>query len=128
MGYDGERLSAVLILSALAFYMYVVIIIPFSGNNLQTGDMPGHVAAAQYIRDHLWPSPIGWDPSYFAGYPLNQFYSPLLSWTVATLGFVMPIDFAFKLLLMIAARISYSTARRSLSFRRILNVPSRRSM
>ncbi|MEK6823391.1 MAG: hypothetical protein AABY13_06165, partial [Nanoarchaeota archaeon] len=80
----------------------IVVIIPYSQNNLQSVDTPGHLVSAQYVRDVLWPSPIGWDHRFFGGHPLNQFYGPLLSWIVALLGKFIELSVAFKLVMAVA--------------------------
>ncbi len=72
----------------------------FFSNNILTWDHYAHVDSAKFIAENTWPSPFGWNPNYFNGYPQNTFYPPLLSWIVATIGLVLPITLAYKLFLL----------------------------
>lgn len=66
-------------------------------NNLAAHDLVGHLASATFVREHLFPSPFGWNPLFYCGAPQGQLYPPLLSWTAAALGFVVPVGIALKL-------------------------------
>lgn len=91
------------------FLAYIILAIVFLGtisafvlndyNNLFTWDHGGHLDSANFILENTWPSPTGWNPHYFNGYPQNTFYPPLVSWIIATLGLVIPIAIAYKLFL-----------------------------
>lgn len=69
-------------------------------NNLQIWDIFGHYFSATYVKEYLFPRPTGWNPFFFLGFPLNQFYGPLYSYLGAALGFVVGIELAFKLILI----------------------------
>ena len=99
---ENEKIAAGLILAATLAFLSIAVFIPFSQSSLQSPDFPGHIQAAAYVRDVLWPNPIGWDHRFFGGNPLNQFYGPLSTWIAALLGFVLPLEIVFKLLLIIA--------------------------
>jgi hypothetical protein len=119
---DEKLVSYALLASVLAFII-TAIALPFSQNSLQSTDMPGHLLqAAAYVKDVLWPSPIGWDYRFFAGYPLHQYYGPLFAWLVALLGFIVGLEAAFKAVLIaavLATPLSAYYCARSFSFPRI---------
>lgn len=83
------------------FLAYLIIFFVFAGtslvfllnNNLLSWDHWAHVDSAEFILKNTWPSPFGWNPNYFNGYPQNTFYPPLASWAVATIG--IPINFIY---------------------------------
>jgi len=84
-------------------YMIIKFVIPFwRYNNLQIWDMFGHYFSAWYVKEYLFPSAIGWNPFFFAGFPQGQFYPPLYSWLSAALSYVFGLNFAFKLVLVTA--------------------------
>src|SRR3989344_4777564 len=76
------------------------LIIPFLRfNDLYIWDMAGQYFSSWYVKEYLFPRIIGWNPYFFAGFPQNQFYPPLYSYLTALLSFIMPLEWAFKLLL-----------------------------
>lgn len=60
------------------------------------GDAPGHVAAAAFLRDQLLPALRGFQPQFFAGYELGQFYPPLFHWIIAVVGCIATIETAYR--------------------------------
>jgi hypothetical protein len=90
------------------FIAYMIIFIVILGsslaflfqNNTYTWDTYAHIDSARYIRDNSWPNPVVWNETYFNGYPQNYFYPPLFSFIVATIGFIFPIEFAYKLFIV----------------------------
>jgi hypothetical protein len=76
-------------------------VLPFlRDNQLVNWDIPGVYASAWYQRNFLFPRIIGWNPFVFLGYPQHQFYPPFFSYAAALLSFVVPLPWAFKLLVV----------------------------
>ncbi|MEM1577988.1 MAG: hypothetical protein QXM27_03200 [Candidatus Pacearchaeota archaeon] len=65
-------------------------------------DMHGHFFSSYFIKKYLWPSFSGWNNLSLTGYPQNYFYPPLFHWIVASLGFIMPLEIAFKLMVSLS--------------------------
>lgn len=63
------------------------------------GDTPSHYATAVYLRDRLLPNGqlSGWTPGNYAGFPILQFYFPLVFLLIVLLGTALPFPVAFKL-------------------------------
>lgn len=63
------------------------------------GDTASFVHLAAYLHDRLLPDGrlIGWEPGGYAGYALFQFYSLLPFALIALLGYLIPLEVAFKL-------------------------------
>ncbi len=63
------------------------------------GDTGAHVATAAFLRTTLLPSGhlTGWDPGWYAGFPLYTFYFPLPDLFAALGGYLIPFDISFKL-------------------------------
>jgi len=101
-------------------YSLLSLIIPFVRfNHLFTWDTAGLYFSAWYSKYYLFPRIVGWNPFFFLGYPHNQFYPPLYSYLSALLSIVMPLDIAFKLILIVVlvlTPISFYYFSRSLGF------------
>jgi putative flippase GtrA len=63
------------------------------------GDTGAHIYAPWYLKTHLLPKGLieGWSPGWFAGFPMFQFYFPLVALFQALVSYVMPYQVAFKL-------------------------------
>jgi hypothetical protein len=63
------------------------------------GDTGAHVWAPAYLRDHLLPHwrLSGWAPSWYAGFPVYQFYMVLPPLLIVVLNTVLPYGVAFKI-------------------------------
>ncbi|MGD9791852.1 MAG: hypothetical protein AB7V43_00085 [Acidimicrobiia bacterium] len=63
------------------------------------GDMGAHVWAPAYLRDHLLPNwrLSGWAPSWYAGFPLYEFYMVIPPLLIVILDVLLPYNVAFKL-------------------------------
>ena len=63
------------------------------------GDTASHYFTAQYLRDVLLPKGriSGWCMGNLAGFPMLQFYFPLPFLAMALLGYLIPLQIAFKL-------------------------------
>ena len=79
--------------------LFCLLIPFFYYNSLFSVDMSGHYFSSWYIKEYTFPSSVGWNPFFFFGFPQNQFYEPLFSYSVALISFIIPIDLAFKLLI-----------------------------
>ncbi|VVC00210.1 6-pyruvoyl-tetrahydropterin synthase related domain; membrane protein [uncultured archaeon] len=82
----------------MAQLLFAIILPFFLYNSLFTVDMGGHYFSAWYLKEYLFPRPMGWNPFFFFGFPQNQFYPPLFSYLAALTSFAMPLESAFKAL------------------------------
>ena len=81
----------------------ILIVVPFIfSNNLEGFDTAGQYANAYYIRYAFWPWPGGWNAMFLTGFPQGLFYPPFFHWLTAALSFVLPLQFAYKLILSLA--------------------------
>ena len=71
----------------------------FSATTATGGDVGAHIYAPLYLREHLLPNGLiaGWSPGWFAGFPMLTFYFPLIAVGQALLSYVIPMEVAFKL-------------------------------
>lgn len=71
----------------------------FSKTITTGGDTASHYYTAQYLMEHLLPQGrvSGWDPGNFAGEPILIFYFPLPFVIMALLGYIIPLEIAFKI-------------------------------
>ncbi|MGD9125508.1 MAG: 6-pyruvoyl-tetrahydropterin synthase-related protein, partial [Desulfarculaceae bacterium] len=71
----------------------------FSKTTTTGGDTGSHFYTAWYLKEHLLPQGriLGWVPGNLAGYPLFQLYFPLPFLAMALLGWLIPLQVAFKL-------------------------------
>ncbi|MGQ0680246.1 MAG: 6-pyruvoyl-tetrahydropterin synthase-related protein [Actinomycetota bacterium] len=63
------------------------------------GDTGAHVYTPWYLRENLLPQGkiMGWSPGWYGGFPIMQFYFPLVSLFQALLSFVISYEVAFKI-------------------------------
>jgi hypothetical protein len=105
------------------FVPTVGLVLLFWRTDLTSWDMAGHMHAAAYYRDHLWPRFSGWNSTQgFGGYPQGYFYPPLFAWMVGGLGKVVPLSWAARVVL--GASIVLLPAS-GLAFMRSLQAPRR---
>jgi len=99
-----ERLIREYYVPVFIFLVGLILIVgPFMiNNNLQGFDAPGHYASAYYIKNFFWPWPDGWNMMLLTGFPQGIFYPALFHWMVAALGFIMPMAWAHKLIIVLA--------------------------
>lgn len=82
----------------LTLFSIIKLLIPFwKYNNLYTWDMAGHLFSTWFLKEYLYPAVTGWNPFFFAGFPQNQFYTPLFSYISATLAQIFTIETSIKL-------------------------------
>lgn len=67
-------------------------------------DMGSHFFATKYLKNELLPklTIFGWDQGSHGGYPIFQFYHPLPFIIIALFSFLIPIEIAFKLIIIAA--------------------------
>ncbi|MDA3797469.1 MAG: 6-pyruvoyl-tetrahydropterin synthase-related protein [Kiritimatiellae bacterium] len=69
------------------------------------GDIPAHNYMVKHLKEQLFSSfPFkitSWAPGWWCGFPLFQFYFPLGYLLMALLSFVIPINIAFKIIMVI---------------------------
>lgn len=71
----------------------------FSVTTTTGGDTGAHIYTPWFLRHELLPQGrlSGWAPGWYAGYPILQFYFPLVAVFQAVASFVIPFEVAFKL-------------------------------
>ncbi|MEM3127353.1 MAG: hypothetical protein QW331_04790 [Candidatus Woesearchaeota archaeon] len=115
-----KKLLYPFLLISIEIHALIVLIFPFlKYNDLFIWDMGGHYFSSWYVKEYLFPRIIGWNPYFLLGFPQNQFYPPLYSYLTALLSFIMPLEWAFKLLLTVAillTPLSFYYFLRSLEF------------
>jgi hypothetical protein len=71
----------------------------FANTTPTGGDMGAHVWAPAFLRDHVlshWRV-SGWAPSWYAGFPVYQFYMVIPPLAIVVLNVVLPYNVAFKI-------------------------------
>ena len=70
----------------------------FSNTEISAGDTVGHFFGTYYMNNYLIPHGklIGWCQDWFMGFPMFQFYFPLIFFITGLLGYVIPIFVSFK--------------------------------
>ena len=64
------------------------------------GDTASHYYTAYYMKNYLLPHGkiSGWTPGNYAGFPILNFYFPFPFVLMALLGYIIPLEIAFKLI------------------------------
>ncbi|EKD90102.1 MAG: hypothetical protein ACD_32C00019G0003, partial [uncultured bacterium] len=62
------------------------------------GDMGSQIYRLFYLQK-IFPLLRWWSPDWYSGFPLLYFYPPLTFWVSALLGYLIPINIAFKLVI-----------------------------
>ncbi|MCI0414940.1 hypothetical protein L0222_19360, partial [bacterium] len=83
-----------------AFFAGVFLLSPLSA-----WDTPGHVFAAAYFEQHLWPWFSGWNSLAFGGYPQGYFYPSLFHWLAGGLGKVIGVTASLKILVVFSVAL-----------------------
>ncbi|PIN81611.1 hypothetical protein COV13_00705 [Candidatus Woesearchaeota archaeon CG10_big_fil_rev_8_21_14_0_10_32_9] len=97
-----DKLAYPGILLILTVFSIIKLLIPFwKYNNLYTWDLAGQLFSTWFLKEYLYPGIVGWNPFFFAGFPQNQFYTPLFSYISATLSFIFSIETSIKIVLSI---------------------------
>lgn len=103
LNYTNENIYVIVAFFLVFSYTLVFLAMPFfQQNNLLNYDMAGMYFSSWYTSNYLFPSPIGWNPFHFLGFPQNQFYGPLYPYLTSILAVFTPVELAFKLVLVAA--------------------------
>lgn len=78
-----------------AFFAGIFLLSPLSA-----WDTPGHVFAAAYFQQHIWPWFSGWNSLSFGGYPQGYLYPSLFHWLAGGLGKIIGVTASLKLLII----------------------------
>ncbi len=76
----------------------------FFTNSLISGtDGISHYAINNYYNQHIFPAVYGWVGTWYTGMPWPLGYSPLLSYSLATIAHTVPVDFdvVFKIFFIV---------------------------
>lgn len=89
----------VFLVVAVILLVYFPVQLLLSSSTTTGGDTGAHIYTPWYLRNYLLPRGqiSGWAPGWYAGFPMLQFYFPLVSLFQAFLSFVVPYEVAFKL-------------------------------
>ena len=71
----------------------------FSDTTLNGGDTGAHVYIPYYLRQ-IFPLIKWWSPDWYSGFPFLYFYPPLLYIITVLLSFIIPLNIAFKLVII----------------------------
>ena len=102
----------------------VKVIVPLASTNFYQQDAVGHYFFVWFIKAHLFPHLIGWNPFFYSGTVQNQYYPGLFHYLAAILSFTIPIDKAMKFLLS----ISCARSQRGFPFDDRNNKPARNGL
>jgi hypothetical protein len=82
------------------------------------GDMVGYYYMAHYMHHYLLSHGkiIGWSHGWFAGFPMFQFYFPLVFLISGLLGYLIPLHISFKLITILGIYLLPLSAFLSLRF------------
>jgi hypothetical protein len=69
------------------------------------GDTGSHFVMPAFLKSHLLPSGrlTGWDPSWYAGYPIYTYYFVVPDLFAALLSYLIPYGIAFKLMTVLGS-------------------------
>ncbi len=92
--------TAFLCLITLFLLSYIKPSLLFLQTTTTGGDTASHYYTAYYLKAHLLPlgKISGWTFGNLAGFPLLQFYFPLPFLLIALLGYLIPLQIAFKII------------------------------
>lgn len=91
--------------------LIIVIFIPFIlTNNLITWDADSHIINADFIKENTWPKVTVWNPYFFNGFMMNQFYPPIYYFFTSTMGFLFDLTIANKIILIISYLLFFTFA------------------
>ena len=96
-----ETASNILVFLIIYWYLFAIFTpaLLFSKTITTGGDTASHYYPAKFQKEELLPRGhvIGWLPGWYGGMPLFQFYFPVLFILIAVLGYIIPLQIAFKL-------------------------------
>jgi uncharacterized membrane protein len=90
------------VLSFLLVFGFIASILDLSlllkNTTVSGGDMGSHIYR-QYYLPKIFPLLKWWSPDWYSGFPFLYFYPPLIFWVAALLGYLIPTNIAFKLVI-----------------------------
>jgi 6-pyruvoyl-tetrahydropterin synthase-like protein len=100
-----SRRQQLILESIIGVALLLILLVYFTPNLLLSkttttgGDTGAHIYGPWYLRHYLLPKGevAGWSPGWFGGFPMYQFYFPLVATAQALLSFLIPYTVAFKL-------------------------------
>jgi len=93
-------IDALVLITIFAFLLsYFKPSLILSNTVISAGDTVGHYYGAYFMNKYLIPhlKIIGWSQDWFLGYPAFQFYFPFVFFLIGLLGYIIPINIAFKI-------------------------------
>jgi hypothetical protein len=95
----------IMLLVTLSFIIYHLEPSKVFLNTIPTGgDIPAHNYMVKHLKENLFSGfpvrIISWAPGWWCGFPMFQFYFPLAYFIMALLSFVIPINIAFKIIMV----------------------------
>lgn len=89
--------------SLIAIHLILAyLLMRFVISDLGWWDLPAHFQAARFYRDHAFPWMHAWNPYELGGFPQGYGYPFLLHWLAGGLGRIIPIEIAFRVLIVLA--------------------------
>ena len=76
-------------------FQYLDISLVFKNTTVAGGDTGSHVYIPYYLQE-IFPRIKWWSPDWYSGFPFLYFYPPLMYVLSVILGFVIPLNIAFK--------------------------------
>ncbi len=70
----------------------------FTNTHVAGGDTGSHIYIPYYLKQ-IFPRLKWWSPDWYSGFPFLYFYPPLMYAATVLLGFVIPLNIAFKLII-----------------------------
>jgi len=106
--FKKENMPLLLVIAVELFILFAFIVPFFIKGSIYTWDMAGHYFSAYYTKAYLLPelTLFGWNPYHFWGFPQNQFYPPLFTILTSSLGYVLPLNIAFKLIVAVSVLLT----------------------
>ena len=76
------------------------------------GDTASHYYPAYFLKEYILPKLkiVGWCPGWFAGFPLFQFYFPLLFVLSVLISYIIPLQISFKIVTVLGTFLLPITA------------------
>ncbi|MBU5688312.1 MAG: hypothetical protein KQA31_02815, partial [Candidatus Aenigmarchaeota archaeon] len=101
MKIEREAIIDILVLATIFTFLlsYFKPSLIFSNTVISAGDTVGHYYGAYFMNKYLIPhfKLIGWSQDWFLGYPAFQFYFPFVFLLIGFLGYLIPLNIAFKI-------------------------------
>jgi uncharacterized membrane protein len=97
-----ESVVEVIVLFLIFFFLleYFKPSLILSKTTITGGDTASQYYPAYFLKNYLLPKGkiVGWNPGWYAGFPMFQFYFPLLFFLSALLSYLIPLQISFKII------------------------------